>query len=550
MTDFATLPQAFQHNAKTRPDAPALSSFDGTQAYTWAEYDTQVRRIAGGLAALGLGRSDVFACLLSNRPEFNLAEMAASHLGATTFSIYNTSAPDQISYLLRHSGANILVTERQFLDKVRQSNAEIGVLLVVEEGDLDRLAPAPDFDFDRAWREVRPDDVACMIYTSGTTGPPKGVEHTHAGVIGMQKAVTAIFPLSEEDRLLSYLPSAHAADRCVTYYFGLLSGAHLTTLNDPSKLPETLVAVRPTAFSAVPRIWEKLKAGVEAQLATSTELLQGFDADSPTVIDAIRARLGLDRVRWAMSGAAACPPAVFAFMRKLRVPVTDIWGMSEIGVATAAPPERAKAGSIGTPLPGYETRVLDDGELLIRAPFTMKGYRNDPVQTAEAKDADGWVHTGDVVTVDDEGYFTIIDRKKELIIGSGGKNMSPTNIENAVLGTSPLIGSVVVVGDGRPYNVALITLEPLAATRTATELGIDGDLATIAADQRIRDLVQAGVDAGNGRLARVEQIKRFTILPAVWTEGGDELTPTGKLRRKPISVKYAAEIEALYAEAP
>ncbi|WP_067824615.1 AMP-dependent synthetase/ligase [Nocardia inohanensis] len=548
MAEPQTLPQAFQRQVADHPDIVALRNFDGAQTYTWAEYGAEVRRLAGGFAALGLGRGDVFASLLTNRPEFNLTEMAANHLGATTFSIYNTSAPEQINYLLTHSDTKILVTERQYLAKLEESGAVVEHVFVVEDGDLDRLAPAPGFDFEAAWNAVLPDDVLCMIYTSGTTGPPKGVEHTHRGVLGMQGAVTSTFPIDSGDRLISYLPSAHAADRCVTYYFSILNGAQLTTLNDLSRLPQTLAEVRPTIFTAVPRVWEKLKAGVELQLDANEQLRAGFEAGVPQVIDAIRAKLGLEQVKWAMTGAAACPLGVFTFLRKLRIPVTDIWGMSEIGLVTAAPPERAKPGTIGTLLPGYEGRVLDDGELLIRAPFTMKGYRNDPAQTAEAKDADGWVHTGDIVTVDDEGYYTIVDRKKELIINAGGKNMSPSNIESAISTESLLIGAVVAIGDGRPYNVALVTLDGAAVPAFAEKFGLDPDPAVLAKDARVLEAVQQGVDAGNAKLARVEQIKKFALLPTVWNEGGEELTPTGKLRRKPIAAKYAAEIEALYAE--
>ncbi|MGB3304011.1 MAG: AMP-binding protein [Gordonia sp. (in: high G+C Gram-positive bacteria)] len=547
MAEFSTLPEAFQSRVAANPDAAALSSFDGSHSYTWAEYNAEVRRMAGGLAKLGLGRGDVFACLLTNRTEFNLVEMAANHLGATTFSIYNTSSVDQVKYLLEHSGASILVTERQYVAKVHESGVAVGHILVVEDGDLDTLSPADDFDFEAVWKAVQPDDVLCMIYTSGTTGPPKGVEHTHRGVLGMGNALTSVFEMRDGDRVISYLPAAHAADRCITYYFGVINGVHLITLNDMAQLLPTLLKVRPTIFSAVPRVWEKLKAGVEAKLAANDDLRAAFDADVPEVIEAIRVQLGLEQVRWAMSGAASCPPAVFAFMRKLKVPVTDIWGMSEVGMVTAAPPELARVGTIGTLLPGYEARVLADGELLIRAPFTMKGYRNDPRQTAEAKDADGWVHTGDVVTVDEDGYYTIVDRKKELIINAGGKNMSPTNIENAIVPQSPLIGTVYVVGDRRPYNVALITLEPTAAQEFAVDRGLTGELADLAQVDSVRDAVQAAVDVGNGKLSRVEQIKKFAILPVSWTEGGDELTPTGKLRRKSIYAKYVDTIDKLYA---
>ncbi|MEU1208715.1 AMP-dependent synthetase/ligase [Nocardia sp. NPDC005825] len=548
MAEPQTLPQAFQRQVADHPDIIALRSAAGDLSYTWAQYDAQVRRLAGGLAGLGLSRGDVFASLLTNRPEFNLSEMAANHLGATTFSIYNTSSPEQVRYLLEHSGAKVLVTERQYLAKVEESGAAVEHVLVVEDGDLDRLEPAPGFDFEAAWNAVLPDDVLCMIYTSGTTGPPKGVEHTHGGVLAMGAALTSSFPIGKTDRVLSYLPSAHAADRCIVYYFGIANGAEIVTVGDIKQLPAALTAVRPTVFQAVPRVWEKLKAAVELQLEANPAVAAGFAADNPAVIDVLRAKLGLDQVNWAMTGAAPCPLGVFTFLRKLRIPVTDIWGMSEIGMATAAPPDRAKPGTIGTLVPGYEATLLDDGELLIRAPFTMRGYRNDPAQTAATKDADGWVHTGDVVTVDDEGYYTIVDRKKELIINAGGKNMSPSNIENAISTESMLIGAVVAIGDGRPYNVALVTLDAAAVPAFAEKYGLDPDPAVLVKDERVIAAVQHGVDAGNAKLARVEQVKKFALLPTVWSEGGDELTPTGKLRRKPINAKYAAEIEALYSE--
>lgn len=548
MTQPVTLPQAFQRQVKLQPDAVALRSHDGAISLTWREYNREVRRIAGGLARLGLKRGDVSATLLTNRPEFNLTEMAANHLGATTFSIYNTCSPEQIKYLLTHSGARIVVTEEQYVDRIKSSGVQVDHLLIVEDGDVDRLAPEPDFDFDAAWRSVSPEDVLCIIYTSGTTGDPKGVEHTHAGVLGMSKAFGAAYPTDTTDSAISYLPSAHAADRCCCYYFGTISGAQITTVSDLKQLPEALAEVRPTVFAAVPRVWEKLKIGVELRLGANEQAKAGFDAGVPEVVDAIRAELGLDRLKWAISGAAPCPPGVFTFLQSLGVPVSDGWGMSEVGFATGATPEEARHGTVGRPLPGYEWKLLDDGELLIRAPFLMRGYRNDPAKTAEAIDAENWFHTGDVVTVDDDGYFRVVDRKKELIIGAGGKNISPINVENAISTSSPLIGTVVAIGDARPYNVALITLDPEAAPVFAAELGLEADPALLASDPRVRALVQQGVDAGNEQLARVEQVKKFELLPVFWPLGGDELTPTGKLMRKPINAKYAAEIESMYAE--
>lgn len=547
MTEPQTLPQAFQRHVFERPDDVALRTVGGGVNLTWRRYGDEVRRIAGGLAALGLRRGDVFATLLTNRPEFNITEMAANHLGATTFSIYNTCAPDQVAYLLSHSGAEVVVTERQFAEKISQSGAAVEHVLVVEDGDLERLEPPPGFDFEAAWQAVQPTDVLCMIYTSGTTGPPKGVEHTHAGVFGMAGAVTSAFPVCSDDRQVSYLPAAHAVDRCLTHYMSAIYGSQITTLTDFKQLPNALAEVRPTIFMAVPRVWEKLKAGVDLQLEGDPQLKAGFESGAPAVVDAIRTKLGLDDVRWSMSGAAPIPLGVFSFLEKLGLPVTEIWGMSEIGIATAAPIGKAKLGTVGNLLPGYEMKLLEDGEILIRAPFTMRGYRNDPDKTAEMRDADGWVHSGDIGEADDDGYLKIVDRKKELIINSGGKNMSPANIEGAISTESVLIGTIMAIGDRRPYNVALITLEPEAAALYAQKLGLEPDPVVLVKDPRIVAAVQTAVDAGNAKLARIEQIKRFALLSNSWEPGGDELTPTGKLKRKPIGGKYAAQIDELYA---
>ena len=547
MSEPQTLPQAFQQTAAAQPDAVALRTHDDSITLTWRQYADEVRRIAGGLAALGLKRGDTFAALLTNRPEFHLTEAAASHLGATTYSIYNTSSAEQIDYLLRHADTHIVVTERQYVDKLKSVGGPVEHILVVEDGDVGRLAPAGGFDFDAAWQAVEPDDVLCLIYTSGTTGPPKGVEHTHRGALAMAEALTAFYPYASGDTFVSYLPSSHAADRFFTHYFGMLAGIEVVTLAEAKLLPAVLAQVHPTMFIAVPRVWEKLKGGVELQLQANEQLRAAFDAGAPQVIDSIRAKLGLDRVTWALSGAAAIAPDDFAFIQKLGIPVSEIWGMSECGIGTGAPPSMARQGTVGMAPPGAELRLAADGELLLRAPSLMKGYRNDPAKTAEAIDEDGWLHSGDIATIDDEGYVRIVDRKKELIINAAGKNMSPTNIEGAISSASPLIGPVVAIGDARPYNVALIALDPDAAGVIATQLGLSTDPAVLAKDERIRASVTEAVEAGNAKLARVEQIKRFTILPTYFEPGGDELTPTLKLKRKSIAAKYVAEIEDLYA---
>ncbi|HTK63758.1 MAG TPA: AMP-binding protein [Pseudonocardia sp.] len=538
--DFPTLCAAFQHTAAARPDAVALREAGGGVEVTWREYAERVRTLAAGLAALGVGRGATVATMMTNRPEFHLVDTAAIHLGATTYSIYNTSSAEQIAFLVTDADTRVVVCESQFADRIRAAGGPVEHLLVLEDGDLDRLTPAPGFDFDATWHAVEPDDVACLIYTSGTTGAPKGVEHTHRGILALDRAVTAVFDIQPSDRTISYLPASHIADRGLNHYFAMSHGPEVTCLADLKGLPATLRAVRPTVFAAVPRVWEKTKLGIELRLGEAS-------IDDPGVARTVAREAGLGEVRWALSGAAAIPPEVYRFLAALGLPVSEVWGMSECGLGTGAAPADARPGTVGPVLPGYEYRVADDGELLLRGPTLMRGYRGAPEKTAEAIPADGWLRTGDIVSVAEDGHITIVDRKKELIINSGGKNMSPTNIENAISSASPLIGPVMVIGDARPYNTMLITLDPDAVAAWCTERGLEPDPAILAKDEEVRAAVQAGVDAGNAGLSRIEQVKRFTILPGYWEPGGDEVTPTMKLRRKPTAQKYAAEIEALYA---
>ncbi|MET0418792.1 MAG: AMP-dependent synthetase/ligase [Actinoplanes sp.] len=541
-----TFPEAFQQTVAAHPDAVALRTPDDTISLTWAQYAGEVRRIAGGLAALGLRRGDTFVAMLTNRPEFNLTEVAASHLGATTFSIYNTSSPEQINYLLTHSEAKIGVCERQFVDQIKDSGAPLDHLLIVEDGDLDRLAPAPGFDFEAAWRAVQPDDLLCLLYTSGTTGPPKGVEHTHRGWLRLIDAVATVWPMEAGDTAISYLPSSHSGDRFYRHYYPIVRGAQVTCVADTAQLPGVIAQVHPTTFAAVPRMWEKLKAAVERQLLSDAPAAAAFEAGDPQVLDAIREKTGFDRLKWALTGTAAIPDHVYAFWQKLGLRVVVGWGMTECGLGTASTASESKIGTIGKAVPGAEARLAEDGELLVRMPWMMRGYRKDPARTADALDSDGWLYSGDLATVDDDGVYTIVGRKKELIVNSGGKNMSPDTIEHAIAAGSPLIGPVLAFGDDRPYNVALVTLDREAAAVFAARAGLETDPAVLAADERVLREIQASVDAGNRKLSRIEQIKKLVVLPTFWDPGGDEVTLTMKLKRRPIAKKYEDEIDALY----
>jgi long-subunit acyl-CoA synthetase (AMP-forming) len=551
--EAATLCEAFQLTASERGDAPALRAFEGGLSLSWAEYAQRVRSVAAGLAALGLRRGDALALMLRNRPEFNVVDAAALHLGATPFSVYNTSPPEQVAFLFANAGNRIAVTERALLPVVRaaaEQSGGIDRIVVIDGGEEEDLTLAdveaagdPAFDFGAAWRAVRPDDVATLIYTSGTTGPPKGVELTHTNLIAEVRAMFARAPSRPHGRVLSFLPSAHIADRWSAHYHASMTlGFEVTTVADARRIAEALAAVRPTIFGSVPRVDEKLKAALEARgIAEPAQLPEDARA-------ALRARLGLDAAEWLVVGAAPCPVEVIDYFGALGLPLCELWGMSELSCcATCNPPGGVRAGTVGPAVDGVELRVADDGELLARGALVMRGYRGDPERTAETIDADGWLHTGDVATIDADGYVTIVDRKKELIINAAGKNMSPANIEMR-LKAHPLVGQAMAIGDRRPYNVALIVLDPEVGAAFAQEHGlVDGSAAALAAEPAVRAEIERAVAEANEHLSRVEQIKRFAILPLDWEPGGDELTPTMKLRRRPIADKYAREIEALYA---
>ena len=538
--DAPTMCAAFQLTAAAQPDAVALRTVGGAEEISWGEYAERVRRIAAGLAALGVERGHTVALMLVNRPEFHLCDTAAMHLGATPFSIYNTSAPEQIQYLFGNAANRVVITERQFLDRIAEARVSGLEHVVCVDGeaegaitleDLEALGDRTPIDFEGAWQAVEPDDVLTLIYTSGTTGPPKGVMITHANMLAECQACWAVLPAAAGGRVTSYLPSAHLADRWASHYYGSMAlGATITCVDDPRQVVAALPEVRPTAWGAVPRIWEKIKAALEAQGVTDPAALPD-EAKA-----AIRAKLGLDQAQWIVSGAAPIPVEVLEFFDALGLPICELWGMSETSCcATINPPGAIRIGTVGPPLPGVELKLAEDGELLCRGPLIMKGYRGEPEKTAEAIDADGWLHTGDIAEIDDDGYVRIVDRKKELIINAAGKNMSPANIEQRLKSSSPLIGHAVCIGDRRPYNVALLVLDP------------DAGAGRDPADPALLEEIAAAVDRANEQLSRVEQIKRFTLLPVDWEPGGDELTPTMKLKRKPIAEKYADEIEALYA---
>ncbi|MFL5885068.1 MAG: AMP-dependent synthetase/ligase [Thermoleophilaceae bacterium] len=579
---------AFQATAEDNADLVAIRTKGDELSTTWAEYAERVRRIAAGLAALGLERGQTIALMLTNRPEFHLVDAAATHLGATPFSVYNTYSAEQIQYLVSDAGNSIIVTEAAFLPivtKVKETCDRVEHVVVVDEaGDgtmsLENLEGRGDesFDFEAAWRAVEPDDVLTLIYTSGTTGPPKGVQITHRNVMAAGRSAHEILALPPGSRVVSYLPMAHIAERTVSHYLPMIFGWSVTCCPNPREVVGYLPDVRPTWFFAVPRIFEKLKAAIEAGIeheqdeerkkATKgalelglrkvraeqegeelpAEVEEQWKKADEQVLSTIRGMLGFDQLEQMNVGAAPTPPEVVEFFCALGLPLCELWGMSETtGAGTANRREHIKIGTVGPPSPGIEIKLAGDGEVLVRGDVVMKGYRNQPDKTSEALDDDGWLHTGDIGEIDDDGFLKIVDRKKEIIINAAGKNMSPANIEARLKAAGPLIGQAIAIGDKRPYNVALLTLDPDSLPYFCQQHGLDpSDLEAVSKEEKVVEAVQTEVDAANEQLARVEQIKRFRILPTDWEPGGDELTPTMKLKRKPIAEKYGAEIEALY----
>jgi long-subunit acyl-CoA synthetase (AMP-forming) len=585
--DGATLCEAVQIAAATHPQRLALRTQNDEVVVTWEQYAERVQRTAAGLAALGVRRGDTVGLMLTNRPEFHWVDVAAMHLGATTFGIYNTFAQEQVEYVLRDADCAVAVTEQAFAEKLRRAQQvcpRLTHIVSVDGGDsmlsLDELDAAgdPDFELASTWPAVQRDDVVTLIYTSGTTGPPKGVQITHAGVIANAHALCQAIPAYRPGfSAVSYLPLAHAIGRVLEHYLALLLGATLTCCADLDNLMATLIDTRPTLFIGPPRVWERLKAGVEAAITAepndqrrravqnaielglelvrtqqageqpSTRLLAEHEAADALVLSALRARLGLDHVETAVVGAAPTPPELIEFFWALGVPLCEGYGMSEILVATVNPMDAVRIGTVGLPVAGTELRLADDGEVLMRGPGMMLGYRNLPEKTAEMIDTQGWLHSGDLGELDKDGYLRIIDRKNEMIIDDAGHKMSPANVEARIKVSSALIGQAVCIGDARPYNVALLLLDPDAARAFAVHHNIpDTSLSALCRDRRVLDEVAAGVARANAQLSLPEQIQRWTLLDCQWLPGGDQLTPTMKLQRRFIAVRYAAEIEALY----
>jgi long-chain acyl-CoA synthetase len=579
MAQLRNLLDGLLRHVDEHPDVPALQTTDGT-VWTWRDYAERAERLAGGLRGLGVQPGDRVVLMMRNRLEFHIADMASLILGATPISIYNSSSPEQISYLVGHCAAVVAITDDgDFADRMLAAEAP-SLRAVVVVGDAPpgtvsfaEIADGDAVDLRRAADETDPTQLLTVIYTSGTTGPPKGVMLDHTNVLAAYKGLLHF--MADEDpleaRLVSYLPMAHIAERMVGYYNPILWGGTVVPCPDITELGAYLVAVRPTLLFGPPRVWEKLTAGIQAAVAAKPaedqqrfaealavgrqvqtlrargealpdDLAATWEFIEDVAFRPLRAMVGLDQCRIAFSGAAPIPPEVIDFLRDLGLNMSEVYGMSENTGGMTWEPYRVKPGRVGRAYPDTEVITAEDGEVLCRGGIVFKGYLNDPERTRETLDEDGWLHTGDIGEFDEDGYLKIVDRKKELIITAGGKNVSPANIE-AALKTIPLVGQAMAVGDNQPYLVALLTIDPDAAQSRFGER----PLADIAADPDVVAEVARQVAEVNERLSRVEHIRRFVLLGQEWLPDGEMLTPTMKLKRRGVLATYGDLVEEMYA---
>jgi long-chain acyl-CoA synthetase len=595
-----TLLDAFAQTVEHHRAEKALSwkNAGGWQSLNWGEYRDRVRAVALGLRAIGLQPGEFVVIMARNRPEHLIADLGIMHAQCTPVSLYNTLAPEQVQYITGHCESTVAcVDDDGFLQKFRAIRDQLPKLRrivlmepstaaiddwVISWDQLVQLGREEDTRdseaFERRWRRVKPEDLATLIYTSGTTGPPKGVMDTHRQVLWMTEIGHKFLPTPPGHRHISYLPFAHAFERYVGHWHAFRWASSVYFCPDSAQLFAYAAEVRPTGMIGVPRVWEKLhaalsagiaaepdeqkRAAVQAAIAVGREIVKHHQSGAPIpaeleakskqsqpVWDALRARVGIDQCEWALTGAAPINTDVIEFFQAIGLRMVEGWGMTETTVGATFVPslDRLRNGTVGVADYGVEIRVADDGELLVRGGNVTQGYYKEPEKTAETIDADGWLHTGDIGEMDADGYIKMIDRKKELIITAGGKNISPANLEN-LLKQHPLVGQACAIGDRRPFVSALIVLDQEVARLWATQHGIEfSSIADLASRREVVAEVQEAVDDCNSHVSRVEAVRKFTVLPTEWTAESEELTPTLKLKRRVILEKYMGEIETMYS---
>lgn len=593
-----TIPALLQRNVAEHGDLPALTVVGRPDStVSWREVGERVAAIARALGARGVGVGDRVLIMMSSRPEHWLVDLALTSLGALPSTVYATLSSDQLAYLAQHSGARLIVLEGegqlQRWQPVLSEASTVETVVMVDPGAVApgdprfvelaavesegaTLHAADPSVFEAAWRAVTPHQPVTVLYTSGTTGDPKGVALSHLNVIYQSLVLEATVSTPDHAPHVAYLPLAHIAERMLGIYNLVYRAAHAYLCPDPLQLLAALQEARPASFFGVPRIWEKFTAALQArvgaleepqrtgvqqamQLALTVRKYREEGSPVPDDLAArlatvdevalrpIRAGLGLDRTVWPGSGAAPIPVDVLTYLGGVGLDVLEVWGMTETtGTCTINTPQHFRTGSVGRVNAGMELKLADDGEILVRGPLVCLGYLQPDGGIATATDADGWLATGDVGALDGHGFLTITDRKKELIITSSGKNISPAHIESLIR-AHPLVGYAVAIGDRRPYVTALIVLDEEMAPLWGQAKGLSGlSYAELATHATVIDEVTAAIAAANGKLSRPEQVKTFTILLQPWTAESGELTPKLSMKRAVINDRYATSISSMY----
>ncbi|NDP38616.1 MAG: long-chain fatty acid--CoA ligase [Rhodoferax sp.] len=596
-----TIPAMFWHAVKQRgPNVWLRQKHLGLwRAQTWDQTATAVSEIAGGLISLGFAKGECASILSNTVVEWVWADLAVLSCGGVSNGIYPTDATSQVQYLCEDSRTTFLfVEDDEQLDKALEVRDQLPGLRKIVVFDMEGLHGLEDanilsLDALRALGRTyltqhpnelqqrvdacRPEDLAILVYTSGTTGKPKGAMHLHAGLVYTVRGFNTLIAQTEQDERMCFLPLCHIAERMGGEYFGLYTGTKLNFVENPETIPENVREIAPTVFTGVPRVWEKFYSGVMISLkeagkvqqaayawgigvgteianrvlagqAVSSWLKFKFQVAQWLALNNVRKLIGIHRARFLVTGAAPISPDLVRWYLALGVPMLEVWGMTETcGASTGVPAERMRPGSIG-PAAAFNEVRLDPatGEILVRGKNVFAGYLNLPEKTAETIDKDGWLHTGDVGVMDADGYFRITDRMKDIIITAGGKNVTPSELEND-LKFSPYITDAVVIGDKRPYLTAIIMIDQENVEKFAQDQDVPfSNYASLTRSPEVQALIQADIDRVNLKFARVEQIKKFFLLENQLTAEDEELTPTMKLKRKLVEQKYAAQIDAMY----
>ncbi len=599
--DGDTLSSMFWNAVKKRGDSIWLrqKELGIWRSWTWNQTGQQVREIANGLMSLGFAPGECASVLANTTVDWVLVDLAILSCGGVSNGIYPTDAAVQVQYLSEDSGSVYLfVEDDEQLDKALEAREHLPKLRKIIVLDMEGLRDFSDpnviglgqlrelgrayaqqhpGEMDARVKAVKPSDLAILVYTSGTTGKPKGAMHIHEGLVYTVRGYNTLTSQDETDERMCFLPLCHIAERMGGQYFAMYTGSKLNFVENPDTVPDNVREISPTVFTAVPRVWEKFyssvtiavkEAGKLQQVAYAWSIKAGTEVADLVMqgkpvpflnklkyriarvlaIDNVRKLIGLNNARFAVTGAAPISPELVKWYLAIGVPMLEVWGMTETtGAATGMPPTKIKPGSIGTAANFCEVRIdKDTNEILVRGKSVFAGYLNQPEKTAETIDKDGWLHTGDVGSVDDEGYFKITDRMKDIIITAGGKNVTPSEFENE-LKFSPYITDAVVIGDKRPYLTVIILIDQENVEKFAQ----DGDIpfsnyASLCKTAQVQELIQSEIDKINKKFARVEQVKKFFLLENQLTAEDEELTPTMKLKRKLIQQKYSPQIEAMY----